>query len=551
MRQLFIVLISALWLTACGGGGDSGSTPTPAPTPTPQPDPTLTLTQENQSCNVSEECLVFTGQVSKNATAASFTLNGIESAEVEVAGVRTEISSDGTVSFAATTSFTLYVTHSIGETLTLGVTNFTVDGTSYSTDSSVDVEFVVPDANARLDLTSLECGESTCNGTLFADTMIDGVNFTLDDGVILTLETGDGTFAVENGSVSFPATTQADVTFSLAELSIQQVNRLTINTFDSVTVSGNVQEVGETLELSFDRNANVTVAMMIPTIYGGAGVTTDPSHEVKGIKQTVQFGPGIEAHREQVVLESVTYSFSKWNVDTDQFDIVSSGTIGTTSGLTQNEAETLSFYADTTPWVYRVEVSAVLPGGDVLKDSETFVKRDESVRIDTLLFPHNVSPERVDQLHTAYDALEEGVEFSSTLANLYPREYMDENGGINPSTCIYTWELNGMFPSVSTQADVDLKKYCNVNTLFSIADINTEASMMLNISSQQHNDLVEVDYTLPASNIFMDYEAQKGSNVVKWTFHAFANPGSVEMNFVFPTNNTSGINNTVVFDVAN
>ena len=555
MRNLLMVLSFAL-LTACGGGSDSGSTPTPTPTPQPA-DPTLTVTQENTSCEIAQECLVLTAEASKNATAATITLSGIDSAIVEVSGERTQVTADGTVSFSASQSFKLFVTHSIAENLTLSISNFTVDGTQYSANASVDVEFIAPDANARLDMVTLQCGEVNCTGTLYADTLIEGVNFTLDDSVSVTLETSEGTYSSQDGLITFPATTQANVTFSTTGLSVQQVYRLTTNTFDSVIVSGNVQEVGESLELSFDRSANVFVSMTMPTIYGGADVTTDASYEVKGIKQVVvQYGPGIETHRERVLLESVTYSFLKWNIETSQFDVVNSGTIESANGLSQSEAESLSFYADTIPWVYRIEVSATLNGEDVLKHSKTFVKREDddvnnNNNLTLHLFPHEITGERVDQLHTEYDALEEGAEFSSTLANLYPREYKDENGNLNPATCFYAWELNGMFPSVSSDANIDLKTYCNVNTPFSIADIETETSMMLSVTSQQHDDLVERDFALPSSNIYVEYEAQKGSNIVDFRFYSFAHPGTTEMSLIFPTGNITGLDTLIVFDVAN
>jgi hypothetical protein len=400
-------------------------------------------------------------------------------------------------------------------------------------------------------MTTLECGEGNCTGTLYADTPIEGVNFTLDDNVNVTLETSEGSFTSQNGTINFPATTQANITFSATELSVQQMNRLTMNTFDSVTASGNLQEVNESLQLSFDRNVNTFFRMRIPTIYGGASVTTDITHEAKAMKQVVQFGPGIDVYRERVVLDSVTYSFLKWNIETSQFDVVNTGTLDSVSGLTQSEAESLAFNADTIPWVYRIEVSATLNGGDKLKDSQTFVKReDDSTNIFLHLFPHEITGERVDQLHTEYDALEEGTEFSSTLANLYPREYLDENDNLNLSRCVYLWEMNGMFPSVNSDVNIDLKTYCNVNWSFGAADVETETSMMLSVTSQQHTDLIERDFSLPSSNIFVEYEAQKGSNVVGFRFHSFANPGTAEMSLIF-LNSTIGLNQNIAFDVAN
>ena len=88
--------------------------------------------------------------------------------------------------------------------------------------------------------------------------------FDMNTGIIGELsQPGQPLFNIEhsnNGLITFPATTQANVTFSTTGLSVQQVYRLTTNTFDSVIVSGNVQEVGESLELSFDRSANVFVS---------------------------------------------------------------------------------------------------------------------------------------------------------------------------------------------------------------------------------------------------------------------------------------------------
>ena len=78
MRQLIIVLFSVILLAACGGGSGGGSSTTPQ-VPAPQPDPTLTIKQENSSCEVAKECLLLSGTVTKNATATSFNLDGIDS----------------------------------------------------------------------------------------------------------------------------------------------------------------------------------------------------------------------------------------------------------------------------------------------------------------------------------------------------------------------------------------------------------------------------------------------------------------------------------------
>ena len=557
IKASLLITTFSLILAACGGGsGDSGSTPTPTPTPTPQPaDPTITVTQENTTCEVSTECLVLTAQASKSATGASFSLNGIDVANVEVAGVRTEISSDGTVSFNSSDTFKLYVKHTVAETVTLGLSSFTVDGKSYSVDNSIDVEFIVPEANARLNMDTLECGTGTCNGKLLVDAPISEVNFTLDNNVAAIVETDDGTFTSQDGKITFPSSSNISISFSYEhsgnDVQVTQTQQATNNVLDSVVVSGVTQTVDEVFTLTFDRNENVYVRMYIPTIYGGALVTTDPEHEVQAIKQVRQYGPGIETHKETVLFESVSYTFLKWNMDTKSFDELYAGSIETATGLTQEEAKTLAFHADTTPWVYRVEVTGTLEGGDTLTDSKTFVKRDESMMFFVLLFPDNVSGERLAEVHAQYDDLEEGVEFSSTLANLYPREYMDEFGNINPSTCAYAAELMGMFPSVDTAANVEIKTLCNVDTPFSIGNIATETSMVLNISSQEHPDLTEVDFTLPADSISMPYEAKKGSNVVDWKFHSFAGPGSVEVLFSFPTNNTVGLDTLIEFDVSN
>ena len=554
IRTLLVVTTFSLILAACGGGGgDSGSTPTPTPTPTPQPaDPTITVTQENTTCEVATECLVLSAHVSESATGASFSLNGVESAEIEIDGNRTEITEDGDIAFTASQSFKLYVTHSVGETLTFGVDGFTVNGTSYSSDNTIDIEFSVPEANALLDTSNFECDESTCSGIqVYVDTPINGVKLGLENGVTATIETPEGVFVSENGSFSFPATSEIEVHFPIDHFSVQQRSRLTEVSLESVAVSGNVQSVGETLPIVLERPVKIIVKMYIPTIYGGALVTTDPAYEVKAIKQIVQFGPGFTPHQERVLFDNVTYTLFKWNDSTEEFDTIDAGQIVTASGLTLEGAETLYFNVDTTPWVYRVEVTGTLEGGDTLTDSKTFVKRDESMMFFVQLFPDNVSGERLTEIHTQYDALDEGTEFSSTLANLYPREYMDEFGNINPSTCAYAAELMGMFPSVDTAANVEIKTFCNVDTPFSIGNIATETSMVLNISSQEHPGLAEVDFTLPADSISMPYEAKKGSNVVDWKFHSFASPGSVEVLFSFPTNNTVGLDTLIEFDVSN
>ena len=556
MKKYFVIFFTTVMLAACGGGSDgSSSTPTPTPAPQPDPDPTLTVTQESTSCEVNSSCHVISGAISKSATSVTFSLNGLDVAEVEVAGVRTEVSSDGSVSFNASDEFKLYVTHSVAETITLSVSSFTVDGKSYSVDNSIDVEFIVPEASARLDMDNSLCGTDTCKGMLLVDTPITGVNFTLDNNVVATVETDEGTFTHQDGKITFPSSSNISISFSYVnsgnDVQVTQTQQATNNVLDSVMVSGVTQIVDEVFTLTFDRNENVYVRMYIPTIYGGALVTTDPQHEVQAIKQVRQYGPGIETHKETVLFESVSYTFLKWNMDTSSFDELYAGSIETATGLTQEEAKTLAFHADTTPWVYRVEVTGTLEGGDTLTDSKTFVKRDESMMFFVPLFPDNVSGERLTEIHTQYDALDDGTEFSSTLANLYPREYMDEFGNINPSTCAYAAELMGMFPSVDTAANVEIKTFCNVNTPFSIGNIATETSMVLNISSQEHPDLAEVDFTLPADSISMPYEAKKGSNVVDWKFHSFAGPGSVEVLFSFPTNNTVGLDTLIEFDVSN
>ncbi|OJF68366.1 hypothetical protein BK026_05950 [Alteromonas sp. V450] len=559
IRISLVVTTFSFILTACGGGGGGGgSTPVPV-TPPPaqsQPDPTITVTQENSSCEVSKECLVLSAQASERATGATLSLGGVDSAEVDIDGERVPVETDGTVTFTASQSFKLYVTHSVGETLTLGVDIFIVNGTAYSADTTADVEFTVPLANARLDLLSDACGVSTCNGTLLADTPIDGVNFSLDTGVTATIQTKDGEFSSGTGRVRFPATNEAQVIFSASdsfpfeEFSVQQVSRLTENTFDSVTVSGNTQSVGESLMLSFERATNINVRMFVNTIYGGADVTTDPSHEVKGIKQVVQFGPGITPHRERVVLENVAYRLLKWNNTTEEFDVLHDDQIGAMSGLTEVEAQTLAFNVDTTPWVYRLEVTATLPGGDILKDAQTFVKRDEFVQLFINLFPSNISAERVDEIYAEYNALEDGAEFSSTLANLFPGEYLDEFGNLEPSPCYYRWELEGMFPSMSSakrsDANGELNTYCSTNWEFNACRVETESSMVLSISSEQNEDITPVDYALPTDFIYVEYEAPKGSSLMDWRFHSFSGPQSVFLSYGF-MNNTAG--GTIEFDV--
>jgi hypothetical protein len=544
------VCLFAGTLVACGGGG-SDSKSQPPTTQQPDPAPTLATTQENERCEVAKECLLLSGEVSKNATGVTLSLDGVDSAVVEVAGTRTDVASDGSVSFSASKSFKVFVTHATVETLTVGISTFTVDGKDYSSTATAEVEFFAPAANATIDLASQECGNATCDGTLYADTPIDSATFTLEAGVKVTLKTAEGSYTSNtDGVVNFPATSQADVSFAIdGNLSVQQVSRVTTNSLDSVTVSGNSQTVNESYELSYAREVNTAVSLAIATIYGGANVTTDISHEKKAVKQVVQYGPGIEFEPERAVLENVTFSFQKWSIENNDFEVVTEGTITNAQNLTLGEANQLTFYADTTPWVYRVQVTGEV-SGDTLSSSLTFVKREENSQLGMLLFPTEVTAERVAQLHQQYDALEEGAEFSSTLANLYPREYMDPDGNLQAVDCTYTWTFNDMFPSMSSTANVKLLSYCNQITQFGSALTETETSMMLNIRSDQHDDLVEIDYSMPRSSIDINYKARQGSNVVDLNFHSFASPGNVKMSLNFTTPNTSSTGNLITFDVA-
>jgi hypothetical protein len=115
-KKLIITSLFLLGLTACGGGGTNESPS--SSTPDIQPiDPTLTVTQQNTTCEIATECLLFIAEASKNATAATITLSDVDSAVIEVGGERTEVSVDGTVSFSVSLSFKLFVTHSTGESL--------------------------------------------------------------------------------------------------------------------------------------------------------------------------------------------------------------------------------------------------------------------------------------------------------------------------------------------------------------------------------------------------------------------------------------------------
>ncbi|AWL13391.1 hypothetical protein HMF8227_02943 [Saliniradius amylolyticus] len=549
-------------LVACGGGGGESTSQSTNSGNQQTPDPTLSITQENEACDVGQDCLVLSAESSQNASGATFKLANVDSAEVEVNGERVDISEDGTVSFTASSSFKLFVTHSTGESLTFEIMDFTVDGDTYSSEATADVSFIVPDANATLDLPSLECGEEGCSGTLYADTPVNGVNFTLDPVVSAKVETSEGIYPVENGTASFPATSHATVSFSASNnLSVQQVGRVTSNSFDSVSVSGNQQDVKQSLELSFDRSANLFATLNIASYYNHIPITTDAAYEIEAIKKSIiDFGPNSEPHLPRVLVDTLNYSLETWSFENNQFDTLESGEIANATNLAEGEVNRLAFNVDTIPGVYRIAVKASVDmnGHEViLSGSDVFTVRETGLNRDITLFPEDVSAGVVDSLSAHFEALDEQASFPATLVSLYPTQYRDEFGNINPIHCVYTTEMASMFPSVSGTAEVALKTFCHQNTAFgdALGDAetgrHTETSMILNISSEQHQDLVERDIVLPGEALYMPYEAVKGSNIVNWQFHSFASPGDVEFIFTFTAPNTAGTSTEIQFEVGN
>lgn len=551
--NLLSVVCLSVALTACGGGGSgsSGNTNTSTGNGGGATTPTFSLTKNAERCEINstfEKCSALSFTSSQAGSGVNITTNA-KTVIISANGSSSELPADGNITFSSTTNFEVYLVHDVVETVKVSIDDFIVDSTTHSVGESVDVEFYAPEANASINFTSLECGESSCTGTLITDTPIDGAQFTLDEGIVVTVTANEVDYNVVDGNVEFPATTQADVSFSISgKLSVQQVGRVTTNSLDAVSISGNLQEVNQSYELSFDRSSNLDIVLSIPTIYGNGDVTTDSDFEIKTTKKIVQIGPNTEVEKQRVWLETLTYTLEKMTEDRSGFVVVDEGTINNPVGLSIQDSGRLALNVDTVPWVYRISVSANV-NGDTFADAKTFVMRDESTGVDLLLFPKDVSAQRVQELHDQYDALEEGAEMSATLASLYPREYMNEDGTINTTSCFYTWELNGGFPKVSGIADVDVKTYCNSDTRYSNASIETQTSMLLNISSKQHDDLVEMDYTMPRDKIFIEYVAQQGSNIVNWKFNSFAAPGSVKVLFALDAGN--GFNNEIVFDVSN
>lgn len=545
--QIISTVLLITTLAACGGGGSdsSGNTSTGGDTTTTT-QPTITITSTTcDNCEISNEVEIMkiTSTQAISAIDASY-----EAGIVKVNSK--EVNNSGETSFDESKELVItFVTDAPGN-YTFTLNKVKVGDTWYEQSTAVDIVVLQPVANVTIDLQSLECGEGNCTGSVYSDIPFDGIGLTLDNNVLVKIETSDGVYELENNLASFPNTKQADLTFSIDKnISVQKAAYVTSNIVDYITVNGNQQEIKETLELSFDRLTNVGIELFIPTIYGGAYVTTNLEHEEKSTKEIVQFGPGIETKLPRVYLESLTYSFEKWDMTNEEFVVVNSGTISNAKNISVVESQRLAFYADTTPWVYRISVSSTV-NGDTLSDSNVFVKREDQSEISLRLFPQDVTPQRVTQLHEEYDSLEDGEKLSSTLASLYPREYKDENGNMSTSTCLYSWELLGMFPNVNTVGNVAVKKYCNQDTRFNNIYIQTDSSMMLNVSSAQHDDLIEQDFSMPKSAISVDYLAKKGSNVLEWNFYSFASPGKVEVLYNFESNSSS-VNNLIEFDVAN
>lgn len=544
-----ILFALSLLLTACGGGGSdssAGATSSAGNGGTTTTQPTISIASTNcDNCKILKEVEIMkiTSDTAISAIDATY-----QSGIAKING--NEVNNTGETSFDASKELIVTFVTSMSGDYTFTLNKVKVGDTWFEQSKTVNITMLQPVANVAVDFQSFECGEGNCTGTVYSDIAFDGIGFTLDDQVSVKVETSDGTYELENNLVSFPNTTQADLIFSIDKsFSVQKAAHLTTNIVDFITISGTQQEVKETLKLSFDRLTNVGVELFIPTIFGGGYVTTNLEHEEKAIKEIVQFGPGIETKLPRVYLENLTYSFEKWDMTNEEFVVINSGTISNAKNISVLDSQRLAFYADTTPWVYRVSVSSSV-NGDTLSDSAVFVKREEQERVYLDLFPEDVTPQRVTQLHEQYDAFEEGEEFSSTLASLYPREYKDENGNISPVTCLYSWELIGMFPNVNTVGNIAVKKYCNQDTRFNNANIQTDSSMMLNVSSPQHDDLIEQDFSMPLSAISVDYLARKGSNVLEWKFYSFANPGKVEVLYSFESNSGSA-NALIEFDVAN
>lgn len=551
MKILHIVstVLLTITLAACGGGGSDSSENTNTSTgsgDTTTTQPTITITSTTcDNCEISNEVEI----MKITSTQAISAINSNYEAGIVKVNSK-EVNNSGDTYFDASQELIItFVTDTPGN-YTFTLNKVKVGDTWYEQNTTVDIVVPQPIANVTIDLQSFECGEGNCTGSVYSDIPFDGIGFTLDNNVLVKIETSDGVYELENNLASFPSTKQADLTFSIDKnISVQKTAYVTSNIVDFITVAGTQQEIKEKLELSFDRLTNVGIELFIPTTFGGAYVTTNLEHEEKSTKEIVQFGPGIETKLPRVYLESLTYSFEKWDMTNEEFVVVNSGTISNAKNISVVDSQRLAFYADTTPWVYKVSVTSTV-NGDTLSDSNVFVKREEQSEISLRLFPQDVTPQRVTQLHEEYDSLENGEKLSSTLASLYPREYKDENGNISTSTCLYSWELLGMFPNVNTVGNVAVKKYCNQDTRFNNINIQTDSSMILNVSSAQHDDLIEQDFSMPKSAISVDYLAQKGSNVLEWNFYSFASPGKVEVLYSFESNSSS-VNNLIEFDVAN
>jgi hypothetical protein len=159
MRQLLIVLISTLWLTACGGGGSGGDS-SPLPTPTPQPaNPTATISFTASSGEVNTELTVANLTGSVNVDSWNFELNGV-TGYVVVNGENVVIE-NGTVDVSsyASKDFQLLLNHDTAETVNVAVTSFTVDGKSYDLSDNQDITFTAaPVVTGKFDITVQAAG---------------------------------------------------------------------------------------------------------------------------------------------------------------------------------------------------------------------------------------------------------------------------------------------------------------------------------------------------------------------------------------------------------